>query len=340
MRSGFFAAFGTKHLEDRCNNENFLPACMIIVNRCKSKSDKRIASYEITVREGHNMIRSELIKKLETENVELKTEEIEKIETLANAQVLLNAPVTATESSKDEALAAGAIAFFGDKYGDVVRVLRAGASTELCGGTHVTATGDIGTIKIIGESSIGSNLRRIEAVTGVNAVRYMQRNDAIVSEIAQVVGTRSEDAVAGVQKKLDDLKAAQDEIKSLRAKLAIGKASEIAESAENGLVVYRVDGMAANDVRDLALAIRQNSAVRIVVLGGITDTGGVSLVAALKSDVSANAGDIIKDAARAVGGGGGGKGDIATAGGKNPEALDDALKIAGDAARVVLDSAQ
>jgi alanyl-tRNA synthetase len=267
-------------------------------------------------------------------------EEIAKIETLANAQVLLNAPVTATESSKDEALAAGAIAFFGDKYGDIVRVLRAGASTELCGGTHVTATGDIGTIKIIGESSIGSNLRRIEAVTGVNAVRYMQRNDAIVSEIAQVVGTRSEDAVAGVQKKLDDLKAAQDEIKSLRAKLAIGRASEIAETAENGLVVYRVDGMAANDVRDLALAIRQNSAVRIVVLGGITDTGGVSLVAALKSDVSANAGDIIKDAARAVGGGGGGKGDIATAGGKNPEALDDALKIAADAARVVLDSAQ
>jgi alanyl-tRNA synthetase len=267
-------------------------------------------------------------------------EEIAKIETLANAQVLLNAPVTATESSKDEALAAGAIAFFGDKYGDIVRVLRAGASTELCGGTHVTATGDIGTIKIIGESSIGSNLRRIEAVTGVNAVRYMQRNDAIVSEIAQVVGTRSEDAVAGVQKKLDDLKAAQDEIKSLRAKLAIGRASEIAETAENGLAVYRVDGMAANDVRDLALAIRQNSAVRIVVLGGITDTGGVTLVAALKSDVSANAGDIIKDAARAVGGGGGGKGDIATAGGKNPEALDDALKIAADAARVVLDSAQ
>jgi alanyl-tRNA synthetase len=267
-------------------------------------------------------------------------EEIEKIETLANAQVLLNAPVTATESSKDEALAAGAIAFFGDKYGDVVRVLRAGASTELCGGTHVTATGDIGTIKIVGESSIGSNLRRIEAVTGVNAVRYMQRNDAIVTEIAQVVGTRSEDAVAGVQKKMDDLKAAQDEIKSLRAKLAIGRASEIAESAENGLVVYRVDGMAANDVRDLALAVRQNSGVRIVVLGGITDTGGVSLVAALKSDVSANAGDIIKDAARAVGGGGGGKGDIATAGGKNPEALDDALQIARNAARVVLDSAQ
>ena len=139
---------------------------------------------------------------------------------------------------------------------------------------------------------------------------------------------------------MDDLKAAQDEIKSLRAKLAIGRASEIAESAENGLVVYRVDGMAANDVRDLALAVRQNSGVRIVVLGGITDTGGVSLVAALKSDVSANAGDIIKDAARAVGGGGGGKGDIATAGGKNPEALDDALQIARNAARVVLDSAQ
>jgi integration host factor subunit beta len=88
MRSGFFAAFGTKHLQDRCNNENFLPACMIIVKRCKAKSDKRVASYEITVREGHNMIRSELIKKLEAENPELKTEEIEKIVDLFFDQII------------------------------------------------------------------------------------------------------------------------------------------------------------------------------------------------------------------------------------------------------------
>lgn len=268
------------------------------------------------------------------------TEEIAKIETLANAQVLSNLSVTATESSKEDALAAGAIAFFGDKYGDVVRVLRAGASTELCGGTHVSALGDIGMIKITGESSIGSNLRRIEAVTGNNAVMYMQRNDAILSEVAQVVGTRTDEALIGVQKKLDDLKIAQDEIKVLRAKLAVGRAVEIAEEAVDGLVVYRIDGMSANDVRDLAVAIRQQAHVKIVVLGGITDTGGVALVAATKSEISSNAGDIIKDAARAVGGGGGGKGDIATAGGKNPEALDEALQIAREKARVVLDSAK
>jgi alanyl-tRNA synthetase len=255
-------------------------------------------------------------------------EEIAKIETLANSQVLMNVPVDAFETSKDEALAAGAMAFFGDKYGDVVRVLRAGASIELCGGTHVSATGDIGFIKIIGESSVGSNLRRIEAVTGENAVAYLQRADAVLTQVAQAVGTRPDEAAAGVQRRLDELKLANDEIKALRSKLATGRASELAAGANDGVVVARVDGMSANDVRDLAVAVRQQPNIKVVVIGAVTDTGGVSLVAALHSSISANASDVIKDAAKAVGGGGGGKGDIATAGGKNPEGLDEALSIA------------
>ena len=267
-------------------------------------------------------------------------EEIMQIEQLANQQVLLNAPVSATESSKEEALAAGAIAFFGDKYGDVVRVLKAGASTELCGGTHVSATGDIGAIKIIGESSIGSNLRRIEAVTGENAVAYMQRNDAILADVAQAVGTRPDEALAGVMKRLDDLKAANDELKILRAKLATGQAGELAKAAVNGVVVARVDGMSAGDVRDLAIAVRQIASVTAVVLGGITDTGGVTLVSAITAAMPGTAGELIKDAAKAVGGGGGGKGDIATAGGKNTEAIDAALDLARAAAAAVVGSAQ
>ncbi|MEY4229026.1 MAG: alanyl-tRNA synthetase [Actinomycetota bacterium] len=145
--------------------------------------------------------------------------ELRQIERLANEQVLLNDDVAAWETSKDEALAAGAIAFFGDKYGDVVRVLRAGSSVELCGGTHVSATGDIGTIKIIGESSIGSNLRRIEATTGMNTVEVLQRHDALLTDIAGLVGGTAEVAVEAVGRKLDELKAAQDEIKQLRAKI-------------------------------------------------------------------------------------------------------------------------
>ena len=265
-------------------------------------------------------------------------EEIIRIETLANAQVLANSTVTATESSKEEALAAGAIAFFGDKYGDIVRVLNAGASTELCGGTHVSATGDIGFIKIIGESSIGSNLRRIEAVTGANAVSYMQRNDAILNEISQAVGVRPDEAAVGVSRRLDELKAAHDEIKALRGKLSVGRAVELAATAVDGLVVARVDGLTAGDVRDLAVAIRQQPGVIAVIVGAVTDTGGVSLVAATTSAVKGNASELIKEAAQAVGGGGGGKGDIATAGGKNPAALDEAIQLAQDKARAAIGS--
>ena len=268
----------------------------------------------------------------------VSAEEIARIEDLANTQVLLNVSVDSFETSKEEALAAGAIAFFGDKYGDTVRVLKAGASTELCGGTHVSATGDIGTIKIVGESSIGSNLRRIEAVTGTNTLRFVQRNGDILEQVAAVVGTKADDAVAGVQRKLDELKAAQDELKVLRSRLASGRAVELAAEAVNGIVVARVDGITANDLRDLAVAIRQQLGINAVVLGGVTDTGGVSIVGATATTVKANAGDLIKDAAKAVGGGGGGKGDIATAGGKNPEALDEALSIAREKAAAVIGS--
>ena len=253
--------------------------------------------------------------------------------------MLANTSVDAFETSKDEALAAGAIAFFGDKYGDTVRVLRAGASTELCGGTHVSATGDIGTIKIVAESSIGSNLRRIEAVTGENAVKYIQRTNDILQKVSLALGTKADDAVAGVARKLDELKAAQDEVKALRAKLASGRASEMSVSAIDGIVVERVDGLTANDLRDLALAVRQQSGIRAVVLAGETDTGGVSLVAATLPALKVNASDLIKDAARAVGGGGGGKGDVATAGGKNPAGIEEAIEIARSKARDIIAAA-
>ena len=264
------------------------------------------------------------------------SEEIRRIEELANREVLSNVGVDAFETSKDEALAAGAIAFFGDKYGDVVRVLRAGRSVELCGGTHVSATGDIGTIKIVSEGSIGSNLRRIEAVTGENTVSFMQGNDALLGSVASLVGSKPDDVVAGVERKLEELRHAQDELKTLRARLAAGRAASLAEGCQDGIVVERIDGLSANDLRDLAVAVRQQNGVRAVVLCGITDTGGVSLVSAVGAGVPVGAGELIKDAARAVGGGGGGKGDVATAGGKNPQGIDDALRIAGEKARAAV----
>jgi alanyl-tRNA synthetase len=255
-------------------------------------------------------------------------DEIEQIERLANSEVLRNTQTRNYETSKDEATAAGAIAFFGDKYGDMVRVLEAGNSIELCGGTHVRATGDIGLIKIVAESSIGSNLRRIEAVTGENALNFVLDASRTLHSTADLLGASSTDMVATVKRKLSEIKGLQDEIKQLRGAQARQLAGGLAAKHVNGVVISRVDGITPNDLRELALAVRQDAQVKLVVLGGVTDTGGVALVATVSSGVSLSAGELIKDAAKAVGGGGGGKGDIATAGGKNPAALDEALEIA------------
>jgi alanyl-tRNA synthetase len=216
-----------------------------------------------------------------------------------------SSPTTRCATSRPprpEAEALGAIAFFGDKYGDIVRVLEAGRhSIELCGGTHVRATGDIGPVKIVSEASIGSNLRRIEAVTGV-------------------------------QRRIDEAKALQEEIKSLRAQLAMGRAGELAAIAHDGVLVTQVDGLNPGDLRELAIAVRQHPGMRLVVLIGETTSGGVGLVAAVESGGGWNASELLKDAARAVGGGGGGKGDIATAGGKDVTGIPAALELAAGAA--------
>jgi alanyl-tRNA synthetase len=259
-------------------------------------------------------------------------EQIAEIEQLVNSETLRNEPAIAFETSKSEAEALGAIAFFGDKYGDIVRVLQAGPSIELCGGTHVSATGDIGLVKVVSESSIGSNLRRIEAITGVASVELLQRDEAALGHIGRLVGATGEAAVDGVQRKLDELKAAQAELKGLRAKLATGRASEFAASAVDGVVVEQVDGFEPGDLRELALAVRQQQGVRRVVLLGETPAGGVAIVAAVAASEGINASELIKDAAKAVSGGAGGKGDVAQAGGKDPSGLPAALRIAAEAA--------
>ena len=255
-------------------------------------------------------------------------DEIERVELLVNGETLGNDPVRSYETSKDEALAMGAHAFFGDKYGDIVRVLEAGKnSLELCGGTHVRATGDIGLVKVVSEGSIGSNLRRIEAVTGAASVALLQRDERAIGEAAKLVGAKPDQVVEGVQRKLDELKTLQDELKAIRAKLASGRAAELAANAVDGVVAERIDGLSPGDLRELAIAVRQQG-IATVVLVGESDSGGASLVAAVNPAGGAQASDLIKDAAKAVKGGGGGKGDVAVAGGKDPAGLDEALAIA------------
>ena len=258
----------------------------------------------------------------------LTAEQVERIEQIVNDETLANTPVRAFETTKAEAETMGAVAFFGDKYGDVVRVLEAGSSLEFCGGTHVRATGDIGTVKIVSEGSIGSNLRRIEAVTGEGSVALLQRDERVLAEAAKLVGVSTDELLEGVQRRLDDARALADEVKTLRAKLASGRAGELAATATDGVVVERVDGLAPNELRELALAVRNANGMEVVVLIGETTTGGVSIVAATTPGLGLDAAALIRDAARAVGGGGGGRGDVATAGGKDPTGIDEALRIA------------
>jgi alanyl-tRNA synthetase len=192
----------------------------------------------------------------------------------------------------------------------------------------VSATGDIGPIKIVSEGSIGSNLRRIEAVTGENAVRYMLDVADLISNAAEVLGAKPDDLVAAAQRAVEQSKSLADEVKRLRqAQLGV-QAGELAARAKDGALVTRVDGLAPADLRDLAISVRAKNGIEAVVLGGVSDSGGVALVAAVTPESGLKAGELLKDAAKQVGGGGGGKGDIATAGGKNAAALDDALATA------------
>ena len=259
-------------------------------------------------------------------------DELATIEDLVNREILANDPVRHYETTRANAEAVGAIAFFGDKYGEVVRVLEAGRhSVELCGGTHVRATGDIGPVKIVSEGSIGSNLRRIEAVTGTGPIERLRREEAVLGRAASLLGVPPEEVVDGVEKRLAELKAAREELKALRRQVASGRASELAGSATDGIVVARVDAMARDDLRDLAVAVR-DLGVRAVVLGGAPDDGGVALVAAVTKDSGLEASALIAESARTVKGGGGKSPDLAVAGGKDATALDEALDQARAAA--------
>jgi alanyl-tRNA synthetase len=262
-------------------------------------------------------------------------EQIAAIEDLANHEILTNAEARHEEMSMDEARALGAIAFFGDKYGERVRVLTAGPrSVELCGGTHVSRLGDIGPLKIVSESSIGSNLRRIEAVAGELPVQRLREREAELAAVAAAAGVPSAEAVEGVARLRQQLKAAQDEVKALKKQLAGAAAGDLAAQAVDGIVVARVDGTERNDLRELALSLRSNPGVRAVVLGGAPAGGGAALVAATTDDSGLDAAALVADAARAIKGGGGKDPRLVVAGGKDPGGLDEALDLVRAAAGI------
>jgi alanyl-tRNA synthetase len=265
----------------------------------------------------------------------LTDEQIRRVEDLVNADVLGNHPARHFETTMSHADELGAIAFFGEKYGEVVRVLEAGPhSVELCGGTHVSALGDIGAFRIISEGSIGSNIRRIEAVTGFGAIERMRSEEAALTEAAELLGVAPDELVDAVGRRLSEVKELRAEVRDLKRRQALAAVDDLVAGASDGVVVARLDGHDADGLRQVAMAVRDRPDVEAVVLVGTPDGRSVSLVAAADTTVGRHAGELLADAARAVGGGGGKSADLAVAGGKNPDAIDDALASARRAAGI------
>jgi alanyl-tRNA synthetase len=265
----------------------------------------------------------------------LTEEQIRQIEDLANSEILKNPETPHIEMSKDEAEQMGAVAFFGDKYGDRVRVLSAGPSVEFCGGTHVHALGDIGPVKIISEGSIGSNIRRIEAVAGDETIKLLRSEQSRLNEAAALLNVPVGTLTEGIEKRLEELKRQQIEIADLRRRVAVGRSVELAATATDGAVFARVDGIERNDLKDLAIAVRDQPGIEVVVIAGAPIGGGAAIVGAVAPEARVEAGELVAPAAKEIQGGGGKGKDLAMAGGKNAEGLDAAL----DTARSVLSAA-
>jgi alanyl-tRNA synthetase len=255
-------------------------------------------------------------------------EEVQRVEDLANERILADDPVEAVAVPRAEADRMGAIAFFGEKYGDVVRVIRAGPrSTELCGGTHVAALGQIGPLKIVSEGSIGANLRRIFATTGTGTLDRLRHDEEVIGRAAELLKAQPEELTAAIERRLADLRSAQDELRVVRQAAIRDQARQlaVAAAADGGAIVARRDGMDQKQLQELATNVRAEPGVRVVVLGGSPAEGKAALVAAVAQGTDLVASELIADAARIVGGGGGRNADLAAAGGNDPGRLDEAL---------------
>jgi len=258
--------------------------------------------------------------------------EVAEIERMVNERILANQPVTAEIMDLDEAVQAGAMALFGEKYGDRVRVISIdGFSKELCGGTHVSRTGDIGVFKITSEGSSSSGVRRIEAVTGERAYEQYRQALERIHRISALVRASEPGLVEGVERLLAENRGLEKELGRLKQKLAHANADELAEKAREvkgvKVIAAKVEGLARADMRALADSLRKKIRSGVVVLGSTSD-GNVALISAVTKDIAGkklHAGKLVGSVAQAVGGRGGGRPDMAEAGGKNPAALSAAL---------------
>ena len=265
-----------------------------------------------------------------THNAPITAAEIRRVEDIVNAEILANTATSGKVMSLDDAQKTGAMMLFGEKYGDEVRVLEIGSSKELCGGTHVGRTGDIGSLKIVSEGGVAAGIRRVEAVTGRNALTFLQGMEDKINEAATILKTHPGDLVNRVAQLQESLRQAERELDKVNSKLAASQGDELATQAidVNGIKVLaaRLDGADAQVLRETMDALKAKLKTAAIVLASVQGDK-VSLIAGVTADSIAKvkAGDLVNFVAQQVGGKGGGKPEMAMAGGTDPSKLGAAL---------------
>ena len=255
-------------------------------------------------------------------------EQLRRVELLVNEAILSGQKVVTEETSKAQAMEMGAIAFFGDKYGEKVRVVKAGDhSLEFCGGTHVESLGSIGPFAIVSEMSIGSNTRRIEAVCGAGALDYLlRRSDQLSSIASQLMVSDPE-----IGQRIDAMRAKErelnDTIRSFETQWSASIAQRLVGEMVDGVVVARVDGTTSAQLKDISSALKVTPGVSIVVLASAVDGDKASIVATRARDVEIDVSELVSESARLLGGGVGRSPDFAQSGGRNAAAIDEALEL-------------
>ena len=265
-----------------------------------------------------------------THNAPITAEQIRRIEDIVNQEILENTATSGKVMSLDDAQKTGAMMLFGEKYGDEVRVLEIGSSKELCGGTHVSRTGDIGSLKIVSEGGVAAGIRRVEAVTGNNALQFLQGLEDKINEAAAILKTHPGDLVNRVAQLQESLRQAERDLEKVNSKLAASQGDELAGQAidVNGIKVLaaRLDGADAGVLRETMDALKAKLKTAAIVLASVQGDK-VSLIAGVTADSigKVKAGDLVNFVAQQVGGKGGGKPEMAMAGGTDPSKLGAAL---------------
>src|SRR5688572_7416502 len=264
-------------------------------------------------------------------NAPMTAEELRRVEALVNAQILANAATTARVMKHEDAMKAGALAFFGDKYGDEVRVLDIGYSRELCGGTHVARTGDIGFFKVISEGGVAAGVRRIEATTGEGALAHVQGQEAMLNQAAAALKAPPQEVGQKIAQIVDNVRGLEKELARFKSKLAASQGDELADQAVEvkgvKVLAATLDSADARALRETLDKLKDKLKTAAIVLAAVND-GKVTLIAGVTPDATARikAGDLVNHVAQQVGGKGGGRPDMAQAGGTEPAKLAQALE--------------